>query len=84
MGANGNPIAPGVPSSQVYTGCGKNPNTLRVRMGLSRGWGDLYRSSLPDQYIDITGLVSGSYRLTATADAANWFSRPTTPTTSPR
>jgi lysyl oxidase len=57
-----------------YTGCGKNPDALRVKMGLSRGWGDIYQSSLPDQYIDITGLVSGSYRLTATADADNWFS----------
>ena len=42
-------------------------------MGLSRGWGDIYRSSLPDQYIDVTGLTSGHYRLRATADADNWF-----------
>jgi subtilase family serine protease len=27
----------------------------------------------PDQYIDITGLKSGRYRLQATADASNWF-----------
>jgi Lysyl oxidase len=60
--------------ARYYRGCGKNPDALSVKMGLSRGWGDIYQSTLPDQYIDITGLVSGSYRLTATADAADWFS----------
>jgi subtilisin-like proprotein convertase family protein len=56
-----------------YKGCGNNPDALEVRTGLSRGWGDIYQSSLPDQYIDITGLTSGRYRLQATADADNWF-----------
>ena len=42
-------------------------------MGLSRGWGDRYGYRLPDQYIDVTGLTSGRYRLWATADADNWF-----------
>jgi hypothetical protein len=54
--------------------CGTNqPNALTVTMGLSRGWGDIYRRSLPDQYIDITGLTSGRYKLQVTADEANWF-----------
>jgi hypothetical protein len=43
-------------------------------MGLSRGWGDKYRYSLPDQYIDITGLPLGRYRMRATADPSDWFS----------
>jgi hypothetical protein len=59
--------------ARYYRGCGKNPDALWVRMGFSRGWGDRYGARLPDQYIDITGLVSGSYRLRATADAADWF-----------
>jgi hypothetical protein len=63
----------GSDQARDYRGCGKNPDALSVKMGLSRGWGDLYRAHLPDQYIDITELVSGSYRLRATADAANWF-----------
>jgi hypothetical protein len=42
-------------------------------MGLSRGWGDLYNWNLPDQYIDVTGLTSGRYKLQATADVPNWF-----------
>ena len=57
-----------------YKGCGNNPDALQVRMGLSRGWGDIYQSSIVDQYIDITGLTSGNYKLRATADADNWFS----------
>ncbi len=55
-----------------YAGCGQ-PTDLEVTMGLSVGWGDLYRYSLPDQYIDITGLGRGRYRLIGTADADNWF-----------
>jgi hypothetical protein len=42
-------------------------------MGLSVGWGDLYGYTLPDQYIDITSLPDGSYRLWATGDKSNQF-----------
>ena len=52
--------------------CGKNPD-LQVTMGVSVGWGDIYNWNLPDQYIDVTGLTSGRYRLWATADEDNWF-----------
>jgi hypothetical protein len=41
-----------------------NPDALSVMMGLSAGWGDIYRWDLGYQYIDITGLTSGRYRLT--------------------
>jgi hypothetical protein len=37
-------------------------------MGLSRGWGDLYAAGTAYQYIDITNLTSGRFRLQATAD----------------
>ena len=43
-------------------------------MGLSVGWGDLYRYTLPDQFVDITGLGAGRYRLVVTADRQGWFS----------
>jgi hypothetical protein len=57
-----------------YTGCGENQaDALAQTMGLSRGWGDIYQAGLVDQYIDITGLTSGRYRLQATADADDWF-----------
>ena len=42
-------------------------------MGISVGWGDRYGSSLRDQYIDVTDLTSGNYRLYATADLAEQF-----------
>jgi len=53
--------------------CGTSSSNLQTFMGLSVGWGDIYNWNLPDQYIDITGLTSGRYRLWATADADNWF-----------
>jgi lysyl oxidase len=68
---------PGAPSTRVYapgTVCGQdNFSTTNLRMGISVGWGDRYGSGLPDQYIDVTNLTSGNYRLVATADAANRF-----------
>jgi hypothetical protein len=63
---------PGAPQSPVYTGCGTSASLI-VNMGLSIGWGDAYFWSLPDQYIDITGLTPGRYRLRVTADAQNRF-----------
>ena len=62
----------GSEQDHYYTGCGQSGD-LEVRMGLSAGWGDLYRYNLPEQYIDITDLKRGRYRLSATADADNWF-----------
>ncbi len=65
----------GSPQAPYYTGCASNqPSALQVTMGLSKGWGDIYDASLPDQYIDITGLTSGRYRMRATADKQGWFS----------
>jgi hypothetical protein len=65
---------PGAPQSPVYaeSGCGGS-GSLTTAMGLSIGWGDIYPSSLPDQFIDITGLADGQYRLVVTADASGWF-----------
>ena len=62
----------GAPQDPFYTGCG-SASDLAVRMGISVGWGDAYYWNLPDQYIDITGLTSGRYRLYVTADAQNYF-----------
>ena len=63
---------PGAPNNAVYRGCG-GPSSLDVRMGLSVGWSDQYSWNLPDQYIDITALTAGRYRLSVVADAGNWF-----------
>jgi hypothetical protein len=56
-----------------YTDCGHDRDALEVRMGLSRGWGDIYTWKTVGQYIDITNLKSGRYRLQAMADAGTWF-----------
>lgn len=61
------------PSARAYTRCGFGPSDTAVTMGLSIGWGDLYNASLPDQYIDITGLPPGEYAITATADVQRFF-----------
>jgi hypothetical protein len=58
------------PSSVV---CKGGASGLQTKMGLSIGWGDLYGANLPDQYIDITNLTAGQYRLHATADPNNWY-----------
>ena len=65
---------PGAPQVATYgrDGCG-GQDALSLRMGLSVGWGDTYPWSLPDQYIDISGLGNGQYRLVATADAEGRF-----------
>jgi hypothetical protein len=68
-----NLLLDGAPYSAVYTGCGTDPNVLNQTMGLSIGWGDAYYYYLVDQWVDITGLGPGRYRLTTTADEQNWF-----------
>ena len=64
----------GSTTDPFYTTCGSHqPDALAVTAGLSRGWGDKYGYTTVDQYIDVTNLTSGRYRLTATADQANQF-----------
>jgi hypothetical protein len=59
----------GSPEPEYYRGCeGGNPGALRVTMGLSRGWGDTYGAGTVGQYLDITGLADGRYRLRVMAD----------------
>jgi hypothetical protein len=67
---------PGVSPVPVYdleTSCGywtadmgepddtRGLTALSIVHGLSRGWGDTYPSTLPDQAIDITGVPPGEY-----------------------
>jgi hypothetical protein len=60
---------PGAPQSPVYTNCGTDPSALSVRMGVSVGWGDRYPWDIAFQYIDITNLPDGPYRLTSVVNA---------------
>ena len=59
----------GASEPEYYRGCeGGNPGALVVTMGLSRGWGDTYGAGTVGQYLDITGLADGRYRLRVMAD----------------
>jgi Lysyl oxidase/Bacterial Ig domain len=58
-----------------YVGVGPNswcahadPGAAFVRMGISPGKADWYRSQTADQWIDITGLAPGDYILTGTVN----------------
>lgn len=68
---------PNAPQSAVYKPrevCSEfQPDALDVVMGLSVGWGDKYGPRLPGQYIDITGVPNGRYRLFNTVDQGGWF-----------
>ena len=73
-----NGILPGAPEKKHYRAsntCGEREEeeALRVKMGVSVGWSDVYKYYLPGQWIDITGLPSGRYRLDAVADVKNLF-----------
>ncbi len=65
---------PGAPAAVVYPseGCGEQGDDT-VAMGLSVGWGDRYQSWLPGQWIDITGLPPGTYRVVASVDPDGLF-----------
>ena len=44
-----------------------------IPMGLSVGWGDKYPATISGQYIDISGLPNGRYRVTLVADQDEEF-----------
>ena len=45
--------------------------TDEFRQGINRGWSDVYDWYIPDQYIEVTGVPSGFYRLEFCADPFN-------------
>jgi Lysyl oxidase len=63
----------GSPTSAFYTTCGGNPAQLTTRMGLSVGWGDVYHADTAFQYVDITGLGAGRYRLITSVNTGFGF-----------
>jgi hypothetical protein len=65
---------PGAASRPAYAkaDCGTR-SSLGIKMGLSVGWADVYGLWVAYQWIDITGVPSGTYRIRATVDASNWF-----------
>ena len=73
-----NGTLPGSPERKHYLSgrmCGElqEQDALQAKIGLSVGWADVYQYYLPFQWIDITGLPSGRYRLNAVADKKDIF-----------
>ena len=62
--ADENPEDTTVPSLIGYPQCNNE------RQGLSPGWVDTYASNLPDQWVDVTELVDGTYALVSTVNPA--------------
>jgi hypothetical protein len=65
---------PGAPQHRIYaeSGCGIS-SSLTTRVGLSVGWGDLYPWNFVQQWIDVTSLPAGDYRLCVTADLGDRY-----------
>jgi hypothetical protein len=61
------PIGGTPPASPQFRTCGDDVQ------GISVGYEDLYPKSLPDQWIDITGLGAGEYWLESVVDPENQF-----------
>ena len=47
-------------------------------MGLSPGWNDTYRMGLRGQWIDVTDVPDGKYRLFTEVDPQGWFQEAST------
>ena len=62
-------------SGGFYTGatCSTDSNALSNRMGISIGMGDEYEWYLAWQWVDITGLPSGTYTIRAKVDPYGFF-----------
>ena len=46
-----------------FRGRDRSRNARSLRTGISVGWADIYDTSVPGQYIDVTGLPPGQYTL---------------------
>jgi hypothetical protein len=59
------------PRTKSYPGCQLPNDGEDVVQGIGVGWADVYNWFLADQFIDITGLADGVYRLEIVADPDN-------------
>lgn len=58
---------PNSPTRRVYpyTGCGTS-RSRQFKMGISVGFADVYPAAIAHQWVDVTGLPAGDYRLCST------------------
>lgn len=61
------PTVNGAPQKAIFPTCGQD------RQGLSIGWVDIYKNTLPDQYIDINDMPAGTYSLSFFLDPNQRF-----------
>jgi hypothetical protein len=59
---------PRSPRQRRYLTCSSNRRARSLKAGVSVGWADVYRRNLPDQWVDVTGLPSGTYTLEVELD----------------
>jgi len=73
---------PGAPQNAVYTydiTCSRDqPDALTVFEGISVGWGDRYPRTVAYQWIDVTHVADGTYRVKAIADPRHLFTEAST------
>jgi hypothetical protein len=69
------PKLEGSPDDGVFpvNDCGKDRRATKAKMGMSVGWEDPYYWQLEDQWVEITDVPDGHYRLEATADPDGWL-----------
>jgi Lysyl oxidase len=58
------------PAGRVYPACDTNPGRRKETIGTSVGWSDVYPSTYPEQWIDVTGL-RGCFSYVHEADPGN-------------
>jgi hypothetical protein len=58
-------------SATQYCAAGQ-PNAAQVVEGISPGWLDFYRADLPFQWVDVSDVAPGYYRLAADVDPADF------------
>jgi len=64
-------IDPTLPNASVYKrykDCARGRTKLRLKTGISVGWADVYDTSVPGQWIDVTDVPPGEYTLEIIAD----------------
>jgi hypothetical protein len=65
------PKLAGSPPKRVYPACNEEKSTTAITLGTSIGWSDVYPTTYPEQYIDITGVKKGRYGYIQIADPKN-------------
>lgn len=61
----------GGPKKAVYPACSQDRKAKWAKLGNSVGWADIYPATYYEQYIELSGLAAGCYKLWQIADPEN-------------